>query len=49
MFVIYSLPLEDLIRKHHIVPFHFSTDDGQLYMIFDPVGPKGVKLTKDNI
>ncbi len=27
----------------------FFADDGQLYIIFDPVGPKGVKLSKDKM
>ncbi len=48
LFAIYSLPLADLIHKHH-APFHFFADDGQLYIMFDPVGPNGVKLTKDKI
>ncbi len=38
LFVIYSLPLADLICKHH-VPLNFCADDGQLYIILDPVGP----------
>ncbi len=48
MFAIYSLPLADLIHKHH-VPFHFFADDFQLYIIFDPVGPNRVKGAKDKI
>ncbi len=42
LLVIYSLPFADLIHKHH-VPFHFFADDGQLYIIFDPVGSNRVK------
>ncbi len=48
MFAIHTLPLADLIRKHH-VPFHIFANDGQLYINFDPVRPNGVKLTKDKI
>ncbi len=29
--------------------FNFFADDGQLYIIFDPVGPNRVKLTQDKI
>ncbi len=48
LFAIYSLSLADLIRKHH-VPFHFFAEDGQLYIIFDPVGLKIVKPSKTKI
>jgi hypothetical protein len=48
LFAIYSLPLAMLIRKHRI-PFHFFADDGQLYIIFDPVDLDGVKVTKEKI
>ncbi len=48
LFAIYSLQLADLIRKHD-VPFQFFADDGQRYVMFDPVGPKRVKLTKDKM